>query len=162
MAITVGTDSYISVTDADTYFSNLGNTTWSGKDTSDKEVALRKACDYIESEYSGRWKGAIASNSQALAWPRSGVRDNEGRYIDNTEYPTRLVKAQCELALKTFNESLMPDQEAGAGQLIEKTTGPITKKWAPGYRSEKTFSFVEALLKPYLRGSKSSVDLIRA
>lgn len=84
------------------------------------------------------------------------------RYIENTEYPSRLVKAQCDLALKTFTEKLMPDQEAGAGQLIEKTTGPISKKWAPGYQAGKVFSFVEALLRPYLRGSKFSVDLIRA
>jgi len=162
VTVTVGMDTYISVSDADAYFSGIGNTVWGAKTTGEKETALRIACDYIESEYSGRWKGVIVDHDQVLAWPRSGVTDDEGRYIGNTEYPSRLTRAQCELALKSFTETLKPDLEAGAGQLIEKTTGPISKKWAPGYRAEKVFAFVEALLKPFLRGSKPSVGLMRA
>jgi len=159
MAITVGTNTYITIADADTYFSNLGNTTWDGKTDAQKEVALRLACQYIENKYSGRWKGAVTDLDQALSWPRSGVTDREGRSIDTDEYPSGLTDAQCDLAYKSFTETLMPDIDAGASQMIEQKAGPVTQKWSPGKNPKKRFELAHSLLKPYL--VTSGVRLVR-
>jgi hypothetical protein len=50
-------ESYISVADADTYFTARNNATWAALSTSDKEAALRKATDYMLQAYRVRWAG---------------------------------------------------------------------------------------------------------
>ncbi len=163
MAITVGTDTYISVADANTYFTGRdGETTWGTYTDAEKENALRMACDYMEAEYTGRWIGGITSTDQSLSWPRYSVTDQDGRVYSGTEYPPRITDAQCELAYKAAaGNSLVPDLDAGEKSLIEKKTGPLTRKWSSGVDPEKRYLFVERLIAPFLTGSNSSVDLVR-
>lgn len=70
----------------------------------------------IEREFSGRkrlvrekgkspyyiigraWTGTIASDTQALSWPRIGMVDRYGRAIDSAIIPDDLKRAQAELA----------------------------------------------------------------
>lgn len=44
------------------------------------------------------WTGAIASDTQALAWPRSGMFDRHGRAISESVVPSELKDATAELA----------------------------------------------------------------
>ena len=71
----VDAESYQSVSAADTYFSNVGNSLWTGS-TAVKEAALRKATIYLDSTY--QWQGSIFSLEQSLNWPRLGVYDYQG------------------------------------------------------------------------------------
>jgi hypothetical protein len=43
--------------------------------------------------------GAVTSTSQAMAWPRAGVADSEGREIADTTVPDAIKNAQAEMAL---------------------------------------------------------------
>ena len=52
-----GAESYISVVDADDYHTNHGNTSWGSADTTAKEIALRKASEYLDGKYGKRWLG---------------------------------------------------------------------------------------------------------
>ena len=51
-------ESYLSVANADTYHASYtGSTAWSGASTGTKERALRRATQYLDSVYGGRWLG---------------------------------------------------------------------------------------------------------
>jgi len=164
MTITVGTDTYVSLAEADVYFASLNATVaavWDAKTDPEKEAALWAATDYMEVVYGGRWKGQIVDYDQVLAWPRAGVTDLEGRAIDDAVYPTRLERAECELAYKTFSADLLTDTDAG-GALKRKKTGPLEKEWFPGASVYKRYEYVDQLVGPYLfNTSRVSVPLIR-
>ncbi len=100
--VVAGADSYISVADADTYFTNLGNSAWTGAD-SVKEAALRKATNYVDMTYN--WVGSITDNDQPLSWPRYSAYDKEGRLLTDT-IPQKLKDAVCELAVASLSNDL--------------------------------------------------------
>lgn len=89
-------ESYLSVTDADTYWTEHGSpATWTGADAV-KEAALRYATQWIDDQW--HWRGEVVSNTQALRWPRAGVADDEGRTIDSDTIPERLKQAVAQAA----------------------------------------------------------------
>lgn len=96
-----GADAYISEADADTYFASVGNATWSGADTSAKEQAIVKATRYMEKRFGNKWKGTIASSTQALGWPRDYVYDERGTELDD-QVPTAIAHACAEYAVQAI------------------------------------------------------------
>ena len=98
MALVVGTNSYISVADADAYFAGrLNSSKWNDADTATKETALIQATRTIDALYS--FAGELTDDSQTLAWPRSYVYDCEGRELDSTTIPEAVENATCEEAI---------------------------------------------------------------
>lgn len=164
MAVTVGTDTYLSVADADTYWSNRNNSTWDGASTAEKEKALREATQYIDGAY--QFIGVITSSSQLLAWPRAGaviLRGNmAGAVFDSDEYPPQVKNACAELALECLSARLVPAAERGGAIKSEKVDSLQVEyqDWAP---SRKTYDFVTMLLKPVLKsGGGNRVNLVRS
>jgi len=100
-------DAYISVADADTYFSAIGDTTWSAADTSAKEQAIVQATRYMEKRFGNKWKGIIASSTQALGWPRDYVYDERGTELDD-QVPAALANACAEYAKHALSNPLLP------------------------------------------------------
>ncbi|MEO0955674.1 MAG: DnaT-like ssDNA-binding protein [Pseudomonadota bacterium] len=96
MTLTVGTDSYVTREEADAYASLRSWTTWAALTDPAKDAVLLDAASYLDLSYD--WKGSIASTSQAMAWPRQGVVDHEGRTVDSASVPARVKNAQIELA----------------------------------------------------------------
>lgn len=115
MALTVGTDTYLTLADANTYFaSRLAAAAWDNASDADKEKALKQACRHIEALDPAGWHGDIVDIEQALAWPRYNVPQRKaggvvdltyGVYYDSTEYPPPLTDAQCEEALELLKEA---------------------------------------------------------
>lgn len=108
MAITVedGTglmtaDAYVSEADADAYFASVGSTTWSAAGTAAKEQAIVKATRYMEKRFGNRWKGTIASSTQALGWPRDYVYDERGTER-NDRVPQAIAQACAEYAVQAI------------------------------------------------------------
>lgn len=62
-------DAYVSVAEADAYFTTR-NTAWAGYANDAREAAIRFATSWIDDTYLGLWKGARVMEFQALAWPR--------------------------------------------------------------------------------------------
>lgn len=84
-------ESYVSVSDADAYHVSFGNTDWAGYSTEQKEIALRRATVYIDSNYT--FAGEKYRLAQRLEWPRYNYSENEA-------WPeVNIVQACCELAL---------------------------------------------------------------
>lgn len=89
--------SYVSVADADAYATDRGDTTWAALSTENKEIALIKATDYIDKNYT--WLGTKNTREQALQWPRTDVVDANGFDIPSDEVPIEVKNATIEAAL---------------------------------------------------------------
>jgi hypothetical protein len=159
-------ESYASVADADTYFTNRGNATWAALDTAAKEQALRAATDYMRQTYRLHWTGMRVTGTQALDWPRawvalvdapSGYRSVPS-YVPLNVIPAEVKNACAELAVRSTVAPLSPDLGT---QVLRETVGPISVEYAPGARQAPRYAAVDAILAPYLKG-RGALDVVRA
>ena len=145
-------DSFISVADADTYFTDRGNTVWAGS-TTVKEQALRKATDFMQGRYIRKWKGERTHETQALAWPRENVNDADGYDLDSNVVPEAVRRACAELAVRSLTASLLPDDTTpGITSESVSIPGPISKSvtYAGSKTASPTYTAVDRMLSPYL------------
>lgn len=90
--IVVGTNSYVTVAEADAYFADqFGYESWEGE--TNKEGALISACNQQLDPYC-EWYGYPTDENQALAFPRSG----------DTEVPESVKIAQMEIAYQMHSQ----------------------------------------------------------
>lgn len=160
MAITVGTDTFVSLADASAYFTNrLYATVWAGASDTDREKALRMATTTLSRE---RWAGSITSINQLLAWPRTGARDAEGRPIGSSTIPQPVRDATCELALALLSDDLTQnDSNAGVKAV---TAGSVKIEYAGQAPARRLPDIVSAMIRPLLSppggASTTSVGLV--
>jgi hypothetical protein len=155
--IVAGAESYISVADADTYFTARANATRDALADADKEAALRKATDYMTGRYGLRWKGERVSELQALDWPRSGAYAN-GFLIDSGSVPVAVQRACAELAVRASADDLAPDVGA---QVKQEVVGPISVTYADGARQDTRYALVDSMLAAYLKGA-GQIPVVRS
>lgn len=165
MALTVETgtgsstsESYISVTDADTYFSNRGNATWAAFTTTQKEQYLRMGTDFMIQRYRLHWKGFKKYATQALDFPRTFIYSEPVLYgnsnlpypqlISDTIVPTEVKNACAELALRASSDDLLPDV---TDLITEETIGPITTKYDKRSPVSPLYKAIDAMLAPLLK-----------
>lgn len=90
-------DAFVSVETCDAYCEAQGLTDWTSATRSpadDDEAAIRRATTWLSNSFS--WKGTrLNGRSQALAWPREDVVDEEGEEVATDELPAELVNACC-------------------------------------------------------------------
>lgn len=96
MAITVGTDTNQTVAEADTYWTNRGNTDWTSDTEANKEINLRKAADWLERNF--RWRGTKQASTQRLGWPRDQAYDDDGYQIGTAAAPDIVKEAEAIVA----------------------------------------------------------------
>lgn len=159
MSLTVGTDTYVSLADCNTYHTNMGNAAWTGTDPA-KEAALRKGTAYLDSHYRGRWKGTKGDSSQVLAWPRNSVLDEDGYAVDPETIPQRVKDACCEAALRMLAGDMEPDLARG-GRILSESVGEISVTYSEGAPAGTRYPAIDALLRGILK-SGSTVEMIRA
>lgn len=162
MTVTVGTNVYISVAGADTYWSERNNSTWSAATTAAKEKALREATQYIDGAY--MFIGELTSLTQSLAWPRSGAVITSGNFrdkdFDSDEIPQKIEEACAELALEALSANLRPAEDRNVKREKVDVIEVEYLDFAPTY---KTYAFVSMLLKGLVIGgsNSNSVKLVR-
>ncbi len=144
-------ESYISVADASTYFTNRGVTAWAaldeGEAETNREAYLRLATDYMIQMFRNRWEGVRYTEDQALDWPRMGVVRDSWQ-VDTDEIPEEVKRACAELALKASSGSLAPDLKQ---QKLSVTVGPIKTEWDKTSPQYKRYRAIEAMISPYLK-----------
>lgn len=143
-------EAYISVADADTYFSNRGLTNWATMSTPEKEQAIRRAADYMGQTYRTRWAGYRVNTTQALDWPRYTVPRRDGLftgYYPSDAVPREVVAANAELAFRGAAGELLADIDAPV--TLEKV-GPIEVTYAVGATKIKRYPAIDRLLAPLL------------
>ncbi len=160
-------DSFAAVLDADLYHSNRGNSAWADLDLAVKEQCLRKATDYLEETYRTRWTGYRFSVAQRLSWPRSWVPLPDApagygayaAYVPQNIVPPQIVYACAELALKASTGELLPDQSRPK---ISAGIGPISTTWDRFAPLTVQFLAVKGILRPFLKGNSSTVEMVRS
>jgi hypothetical protein len=122
-------ESYISLLDAEAYHVAHGNTDWVALSDTECEAALRAATAYIDGTYRGRWKGTRKTSAQALAWPRTGVSDEDGYAVADDAVPGEVRDATCEAALldATGTDLTAPPRAADITSYRAKV-GPIEEE----------------------------------
>jgi hypothetical protein len=168
MALTVGTDSYISLTDADTYLASIYLSTdtkftvWTALSDTNCDALMRRACQIIDRQ---PLVGVKVLSTQTLQFPRQIYSDwvtpyeYTLRYHDlytQTSVPTNVKYAQCEIAISlASNDNARMDLQAQGvksytiGKLSETFGGRITNRIPSAAAVE--------LLRPYLMGAASIV-----
>jgi len=103
MSITVGTDTYISLADAETYLAAHYLSTdaklvaWNALSSDgNKEILLRRAAKLIDSQ---PINGIRASDTQTMEFPRSRFSTYDMEYDEPTTIPDKVKYAQCEIAI---------------------------------------------------------------
>lgn len=150
-------NSYGTVAEADTYFGErLFTTTWDGLSSADKESALiwatriiggrvtedwsqvelpQDATKRILTDIKGDdesyvvWIGSPATSTQALSWPRSGIKNANGFDFPDDEIPSQLKYFQFEVALKLSVEDRTAENPAAAQGLNKLKAGPVELGW---------------------------------
>lgn len=156
ITITVGTNSYVSLVDAETYHTTYANTDWTGlTDDEAKKQALVLATQAVDLLYGTKFMSILASSSQALLFPRLQFTDNNGRLVSGI--PSCLANAVAELALKQLNgDDIFPTANTTGNVKAESiTVGGIsirTDKYAPAsVEAYEGFNKVEIMLRPVLK-----------
>jgi phosphoheptose isomerase len=115
------------------------------------EVRLRVGTEYLEAVYAGAWCGSKTfPEVQALAWPRTGVLDAEGRLIDSNVIPPALKRALFSVCEQTPT-TLFPTLTVGTIKSESKELGPLKKTvtYTSGKSALPRFTKVEAELAPF-------------
>lgn len=147
--------SYGSVAEADTYYTSRPfATVWTALTTPQKEAALIFACTMMEAQIKAAyddetdalpdsgtirqlasikdlskcilvWRGEPVGTSQALSWPRSGLKTKNGFDLASNVIPQQVKNAQFELArLLTVSDRTVESDIAALG-LTKVKAGPI-------------------------------------
>jgi hypothetical protein len=157
-------ESYISVANADTYFTNRANAVWVALTTATKEACLRKATDYMVNEYQTRWLGVRMQSSvnQLLDWPRAYVYTEPflhgavGEFpylVPNNIVPLPVMTACAELAFRASTMDLNPDLTQ---KVLKESVGPISVTYDPTAPAYMNFRQIDNILKVYLKGGGNS------
>lgn len=161
MTVTVGTDVYLSVADADTYWSARNNSDWSAATTAEKEKALLEATQYIDGAFSFIGSQIL---DNVLAWPRHSVQITKGNFAGKTyDYqtiPPQIKTACAELALEALTTRLVESKDRGGAVKREKVD-TIEIEYMDFAPTGKVYSFVSLLLSPLTTGSKTMKGLVR-
>ena len=150
-------NSYATVEEADAYIPTIygPSTAWAGLDTEGRQTCLIQATQYLDNMYQGQWRGSRANDTQALAWPRSSVEDDDGYLVDWQSLPAKLKQACCEMALRVATGDVLHAVVTNPGSIIQesKSVGPITvsKTYAgakpAGYEYPKIGKLLKSLIQ---------------
>jgi hypothetical protein len=147
MALTKGTNSYVTASEADTYFSTrLDVAAWTAADVTEKEKALVTASGVLDGLI---WTGVAVSELQPLAFPRRGSyfdpRIGLRAVLDGSTIPARVETATKELAYHLLNNDGILDD---MGNVNDMSIGQINLSTirAPNLVP----SVVKRLIKPLL------------
>lgn len=146
MALIKGTNSYVTVEEADAYFNNrLDAAAWVNATPDRKEQALITATNVTDQQ---SYVGAVLNASQPLAFPRSGSYFDPKlgmSVILDSSVPTRVIQATFEQALHLLsNEGVLTN--TGAVQDLQVGSISLTMITNPSTSAPAAFSLVRPLL----------------
>lgn len=125
-------DAFVSVDDCDAYCTAQGLNGWTSATRSpaaDDEAAIRRATSWLSNSFT--WKGyKLNGRSQALAWPRTDVEDEEGEDVASDEVPAEIVQACCiAAAYERANPGGLSPSVTLQNRVKAKGVGPLRKEF---------------------------------
>ncbi len=117
-----GADSYLSVSDANSYHASVGNDAWLELSDPEKEIFLRRASRDLDLLYGRHYDSDTLTTTQGLLWPRVSYVNRFGFTVAGL--PNPVAEATAELALlETTLDVTGPDPGDGNLKLILKKAG---------------------------------------
>lgn len=124
MALTKGTNAYVTVAEADAYFGDrLDSAKWTAATNPTKSQALISASGLLDNL---SWVGYAVSDTQSMAFPRVGIYYDAKMGINitfDTNVPNRIVSATMELALHLLTNSGIRDD---TGSVMDMSISDVT------------------------------------
>lgn len=171
MALILGTDTFITLADADTYLAaRLHADAWTAPIGTDdngdpipladttKEAALRMATAMISRL---RFAGRITSTAQTLAWPRVAVTDQEGRPIPSNTIPTAIAHATAELSLFLTRHDITDDRtRRGVLSVRSERVGDSAITYDGTAANDSLPAIVQDMIGPFLATRGTSARLV--
>lgn len=147
-----GANSYAAVATADTYASDRVDSTWGATTTDEKQEALIKATDYLETHY--RWieGGSVLSSTQGLRWPIADFYNVYGILVDGV--PDQVEEAVCYLAGLIVGGSTL-GSKLGKSVKMQEVTGAVKVEYFPGMTDADRYPYVDGLLSGLTAGGAS-------
>lgn len=165
-AIVTGANSYVTIAQADTYHALAGLRAWLEADDLQKEHALVQATKELEARFRGFWLGSKRNDSatvayQKLAWPRTGVVDEDGIELDELLIPDVVKDAQCEIAALIVSGSSLLQREvtAESASITSESVGPISVSYGKSGQLTSTFPLIERMLSGVCRTGGNTVSM---
>lgn len=120
---TANANSYVSNSDADTYFGDrLNSGKWTDADETTQDQALVTATSIIERE---KFLGARTSDSQDLEFPRTGLTDRYGDAVADNAIPEEVKLATYEMAISLLTNSALQTKGNVSSSRKSVTTGEV-------------------------------------
>lgn len=155
ITLTVGTNTYISAADAETYFgTRLYADAWTDASADDKAKALIMATRTIDRQI---FVGSKAGADQPLEFPRC-LPDKEGWRCE-ANVPQAVLDATCEEALALLTSGNDPRRVMQRAGVKSYSLGSLSETFADGALAGSTAKRglisdeAKALLRPYLAGA---------
>lgn len=123
MAVLKGTNSYVSLEEANAYFeSHVDNSEWFNLAALTKERLLITSTRILDNL---SWTGSAVSQSQPLAFPRviSYFDPRVGAVVSTADTPTRISSATFEMALHLHNNDGLLSE---TGTIADLNVGPVS------------------------------------
>jgi len=161
MSVVVGTNSYISVSEADSYFSARNNSTWSTADNADKEKALIESVQYMDNRFN--YIGTQIETNP-LAWPRYYAIISDGNFkgvsYDASTVPQCVKDAQAELALDALSQSLNPTLDRG-GAIKREKVDTLEIEYSDFAPTNRSYNFAAMILSRVIAGNSTNRKVVR-
>lgn len=137
---------YGTLVEATTYHSDRGNSAWAAATDPDKNTALQRATEFIDTTYLSLWPGyKTGGRAQELEWPRTDAWVEDGATISaigDAVIPNEVINATYEAALRELASpgALTPDVTPGelvrsasvdgavSVEYWDKSTKPVIEK----------------------------------
>jgi len=159
MALVLGTNTYVTMVEAEAYFdTRIDAGAWINAQDDDQESALVTATLLLDEN---QFIGVAVSSTQSLAWPRKGASTFDPRLgqsitYGESEIPKRMKSAVLEMAYHLLsNENLLDNKSQNFEEI---SIGTITLKDSNNdtTRTPMVPSLVKKYLKPLLINQGSS------
>ena len=169
-AIVTNANSYVSLSEADSYHLDHGNSTWGDTKTKEREAALVRAAAALDSVYNGRWYGVKTNNNtgivQLRSWPRkefadktTALKDVDGVEIGINTIPPAIKNAQLEIALIELTGSFSPNKVDRSASIKRRKTDVLETEWFEGTPTFDLYPGIDFMLKGLTRTGNTDVEI---
>tara|TARA_B100000949_G_scaffold4534_2_gene3929 strand:+ start:3800 stop:4327 length:528 start_codon:yes stop_codon:yes gene_type:complete len=99
-------------------------TTWSGASNDLKDQSLLMATRLLDEHLD--WTGAPSDTVQVLNWPRTGMWDRNGNFMDSDSIPNDVRDATAEFARQIIAADRMADDAVSTKGITNLQAGPVS------------------------------------
>ena len=143
-------NTYVEVSDVDTYATNHGYLEiWTGDDDL-KAAAILRGMNFIESY---NFKGIKADRDQALKWPREQVYDEDDYLLEDDSIPNALINACCEAAYREMESPGSLQSDVAPNVKRRKVAYDVETEYFPGGSSGVVYTAIDSFLAGLIESS---------